>query len=152
MQVNGIHTVPAGRDVVWHLLLDPDFVRESIPGCEQLAVEAENTYAVVLRTGMGPVRSRFTGQVRIEDLQPPERYRLVTTAQGNAGWLAAVGEVRLAEKGAATEVHYEGSVQVTGMLASLGNWIVESAFRQALAHFFATIDRQARTKSAPRNS
>jgi len=144
MKVNGTHLVPAPRAEVWRLLVDPGFVRESIPGCEQLTDEGDNTYGVVLRTGMGPVRSKFTGQVRIEDLSPPEHYRLITTAQGAAGRLAAAGEVHLIEKDQVTEVRYEGSVQVTGMLASLGAWLMESAFRQALDHFFAAIDRQAR--------
>jgi carbon monoxide dehydrogenase subunit G len=143
MKVNGVHLVPAARPQVWRLLLDPLFVREAIPGCQELIEVGDNTFDVVLRVGMGPVRSKFLGQVRIEELQPPEQYRLVTTAQGTAGWLAAVGEVRLLERDQCTEVRYQGSVQVTGMLASLGSWLVESAFRQALHHFFSTIDRQA---------
>jgi hypothetical protein len=144
MKLSGSHVVPGPREQVWRLLLDPAFVREAIPGCEELSPEeGENTYAVRLRAGVGPVRSRFSGQVRIEDLHPYEHYRIVTTAQGTAGALAAVGEVYLLERGADTEVRYDGGVQVTGVLASLGNWVMESAFQQALEHFFAAIGRQA---------
>lgn len=144
MKVEGTYQVPAARDKVWEILMDPAFLRQAILGCEELVPEGDHTYRMTIRAGVGAIKGSFTGQVRLEDLRPPGHYRMVTSAKGPVGFVNGTGDVDLAPKNGATEVRYQGEVQVGGMLAALGSRMVEAAFRKSVNDFFTAVANQAR--------
>ncbi len=96
-----------------------------------------------MRTPLSGV-SRFTGQVRLEQIRPRDHYRMITIAKGVAGFVNGSGDVDLAPKEGATEVSYRGEVQVGGMLASVGSRMVEAAFRKSVNDFFTAVAARAR--------
>ena len=77
MKIEGTHQLNAPRDRVYQLLVDPEVLQRCIPGCERLGKTAENTYSATIRAGIGAIKGVFTGSVRLEDMHPPEHYRIV---------------------------------------------------------------------------
>ncbi len=145
MKVTGTYFVPAVPERVWEILMDPAFLKLAIPGCEEMVEEAEHQYRVTIKAGVAAIKGTFTGQVRLEQMRAPDHYRMVTTAQGTMGFVNGSGEIDLAPKDGATEVHYQGDVQVGGMLAAVGSRMVEAAFRKSVNDFFATVTDRAKS-------
>ena len=143
MRVEGNYSIAASPERVWTILMDPAFLQLAIPGCEEMEMESPNVYRVKIKAGVAAIRTSFTGQVRLEDLRKPAHYRMVTTAQGAAGFVNGAGEIDLAADGAGTTVRYVGEVQVGGMLAAVGSRMVEAAFRKSAADFFNAVSDAA---------
>jgi uncharacterized protein len=148
MKVEGTYRIPATPERVWQTLLDPEFLKLAIPGCEELAQDGENSYRMRMRAGVAAIKSTFTGEVRLQDLDPPRRYRMVTSARGTAGFVNGVGEIELQPQRGETDVVYRGEVQVGGMLAAIGSRMIEAAFRKSVGDFFTTVAKRLNADSA----
>src|ERR1044072_3149678 len=107
MKIEGTHQLSAKRERVYQVLTDPEVLRRCIPGCERLEKTGENTYAVTLRAGGGSIKGVFTGNVRLEDLRPPEHYRLVVDRKGQPGFLKGTGDLDLEEQAGETLIKYQ---------------------------------------------
>ncbi|PYM34572.1 MAG: carbon monoxide dehydrogenase, partial [Candidatus Rokuibacteriota bacterium] len=74
MKLEGSYAMPAPRQAVWEAFLDPERLRQALPGCEKLEKVGEDEYKATLKVGVGAVKGTFEGKVRLFDLQPPESY------------------------------------------------------------------------------
>src|SRR5882762_5592434 len=102
MKIEGSHQLSASRERVYQCLIDPEVLRRCIPGCERLEKTAENTYAATIRAGVGSIKGVFNGNVRLEDMRPPEHYRIVVDGKGTAGFLKGSGDLDLEDHGDTT--------------------------------------------------
>src|SRR5690242_8438659 len=115
MKVEGTHEVHAPRERVYSLLIDPDVLQRCIPGCERLEKTDENTYAATIRAGIGAIKGVFTGKVRLENMRPPEHYRIVVEGKGGPGFAKGAGVLDLeAESSDTTLIKYTGDLQLGG--------------------------------------
>jgi len=142
MKLEGSHTIHAPRARVYESLIDPQVLQQCIPGCESLERTSEDTYAMVIRAGVGSIKGLFNGQVRMEDLREPEHYRLVIEGKGRTGFLKGSGDLDLIEEGDTTAINYSGEMQVGGMIASVGQRMVLSAARMMASQFFTALEEQ----------
>ena len=62
MKVEGTYQVPAPRERVWETLMDPAFLKQAIPGCEELVEEGDRRYRLTIKAGVGAIKGSFTGQ------------------------------------------------------------------------------------------
>src|SRR6185436_20280758 len=142
MKLEGSHIIHAARARVYESLIDPQVLQQCIPGCESLERTSEDTYAMVIRAGVGSIKGLFNGQVRMEDLREPEHYRLVIEGKGRTGFLKGSGDLDLIEEGDTTAINYSGEMQVGGMIASVGQRMVLSAARMMASQFFTALEKQ----------
>src|SRR5512132_954167 len=127
MKLEGTHHLSAPRDRVYKALIDPDVLQRCIPGCERLEKTAENSYSATIRTGIGAIKGVFTGTVRLEDMRPPEHYRIVVEGKGAPGFLKGSGNLDLEEQGEGTLIRYTGDLQLGGTLASVGQRMIQAS-------------------------
>lgn len=146
MKIVGAHDVAAKRERVFEAMTDPAVLQRCIPGCEQLDLTGENTYATTLRAGVGSIKGVFKGTVRLEEIRPPEHYRMVVEGKGQPGFVKGAGALDLAERDGATTISYSGDVTVGGTLASVGQRMVEASAKMMAAQFFTAIEAEARTQ------
>lgn len=142
MKVEGTYQIPAPRERVWEILMDPAFLKQAIPGCEELVKEGEQRYRLTIKAGVAAVKGSFVGQVLLEELRPPEHYRMVTNAQGTLGFVNGSCNIDLEPKDGATEVRYRGEMQVGGVIAAVGSRLMEAASRKSLNDFFTAVTRR----------
>lgn len=129
----------APREEVYAALNDPDILKQSIPGCEDLEQLSDTEFAAVVRTKIGPVRARFNGQVTLSDLNPPESYTLSGQGKGGAaGFAKGSAKVHLTEDGdGGTILQYDVDATVGGKLAQLGGRLIDSSARSLAREFFS---------------
>src|ERR1700737_5239707 len=111
MKLEGTHQIHASRARVYQSLTDPQVLRRCIPGCEVLEKTGDNTYAATIRAGVGSIKGVFNGTVRLEDMRPPEHYRIVVEGKGAPGFLKGSGDLDLEEQGEITIIKYSGEIQ-----------------------------------------
>lgn len=137
----------AGRDAVWSVLQDPDALRQSIPGCEQLEKVAEDEYHATLKLGIAAIKGTYTAEVRLADKRPPESYRLIINGQGGPGFVQVDGVLQLQEEGTGTRVVYRFDVQVGGLIAAVGQRMLGGIAKMLMGEFFKGMQRQVATAS-----
>ncbi len=103
MEIKGAYKVAAPREQVWTALNDPDILKKCLPGCEKLEREGDNAFTATIKVKVGPVSAKFSGAVTLEDLDPPNGYRIVGEGKGGvAGFAKGGAKVTLRDDGGAT--------------------------------------------------
>lgn len=143
MKIEGTQSLNASRERVFQLLIDPEVLQRCIPGCQALEQTAENTYAATIRAGVAAIKGLFTGVVRLEELRPPEHYRLVVEGKGGPGFVKGHGDFDLAENGDGTLIKYSGELQLGGTIASVGQRMIQGAAKLMASQFFTALEVEA---------
>lgn len=142
MKIEGTYTVPATSDLVYQQLLDPDALAHALPGCEELIPNSDGSYQAKMKVGVAAIKGTYQGRVEILDPNPPERFRMRVNAQGKGGFLKGEGLVVLTSMDSKTVVSYSGETQVGGMIASVGQRMVQAATRKIVDQFFQAFAKQ----------
>jgi carbon monoxide dehydrogenase subunit G len=145
MKLEGTHQLHASRERVYQSLVDPQVLQRCIPGCERLEKTGENTFAATIRAGVGSIKGVFNGNVRLEDMRPPEHYRLVVGGKGTPGFLKGSGDLDLAEQDGVTIIQYVGEIQVGGTIAGVGQRMIQGTAKMMAAQFFTALEAEAKT-------
>lgn len=138
MQQAGEHRIEAPREAVWAALNDPEVLRQCIEGCEAMNRVGDDAFQATVKARVGPVSATFTGEVKIENPDPPNGYTLSGSAKGGAaGFGKGTAKVSLTRDGAATVLRYEVEASVGGKLAQVGQRLIDGAARKMADDFFA---------------
>jgi carbon monoxide dehydrogenase subunit G len=147
MKIEGTHELQAEPQRVYDTLIDPIVLQRCIPGCERLEKTGENSYSMTLKAGVGSIKGVFTGNVRLEDLNPPRHFRLIVEGKGQPGFLKGGGDIDLTDVNGATRINYSGDVQVGGTIAGVGQRMLQGAAKMMASQFFTAIEAEATTKA-----
>ena len=142
MKIEGTQKLHAPRDRVYSALTDPEILQRCIPGCESLEKTGENTYAATLKAGVGAIKGAFKGEVRLEDMKPPEHYRIVVEGKGGVGFAKGSADFDLEDSDSATLIKYAGELQIGGTIAGVGQRMIEAAAKMMAARFFAALEAE----------
>lgn len=150
MKLSGSVKIAAPRAQLWAALNDPDMLARCIDGVETLTRSEGDvpTFDGTLNAKVGPVRAKFAGQVRLENIVAPERYRLVGEGKGGvAGFAKGGADVVLTMLGPAeTQLDYDVDAQVGGKLAQLGARLIEGTAKQYADNFFNALKAEVEGK------
>jgi hypothetical protein len=146
MKIEGTQTIDAPRERIFAALVDPAVLQKCIPGCEQMEKTGDNQYKARLTAGIGPVKGVFTATVSLHDIVAPEHYKLVVEGKGQPGFVKGSGELNLKAAGSATEIQYTGDVNVGGLIASVGQRMIQATANMLAGRFFKSLE--AETASA----
>jgi carbon monoxide dehydrogenase subunit G len=142
MDMKGEFKIPVPQDVVWRGLNDPEILKASIPGCEELVRESDTRFKGKVFASVGPVKARFGGEATLSDIDPPNGYVLTGNGSGGpAGMAKGSAAVRLRTDGAATILEYEVKAQVAGKLAQIGSRLIDMAAKKMADDFFGNFAR-----------
>lgn len=137
MEMSGEYKIRAPRQKVWDALNDPEILKQSIPGCEEIEQKSPTELSAKVTAKVGPVKARFAGEVELSDLDPPNGYRISGEGKGGAAGFAKGGaNVTLEEDGDGTLLKYEVDAQVGGKLAQLGARLIDGTAKKMAGQFF----------------
>ncbi len=149
MDMKGEQRIPAPITVVWESLNDPDVLKQCIPGCQSLEMSDGNVFTATVQAKVGPVKAKFSGEVQLSEIDPPNGYVISGEGKGGAAGFAKGGaKVSLAEDGAETVLTYEVDASVGGKLAQIGSRLIDSTAKKMANDFFDTFVAIVTEKSA----
>ena len=136
MKIGGSYTVPIERQLAYSKLQDPEILARCMPGCDHLDKIGDDEYEMKMKVVISSVQGLFGGKVRLADQSPPDSFRLLVEGSGKVGFLKGEGMLTLAPVDASTEVKYEGDVQVGGMIAGVGQRLLDVTAKLIIKKFF----------------
>ena len=131
--------IAASPEKVWAYLLDPEILRECVPGCQSLTGDVENGFEATVVQKVGPVKAKFKGTVHLSELNAPHSLRISGKGEGGvAGFARGGADVTLEADELGTKLSYVVKAQIGGKLAQLGSRIIDSFVSQMANKFFET--------------
>ena len=140
MEVHGEHRFAAPPDIVWLKLMDPDALRQTIPGCEELSQVGPDSYDMTVKLGISAIRGTYAGNVTMRDAEASSSYRLNATGGGKGGSVEGDAQITLTPDGDGTALRYVADVRARGPIARLGSRLVVSAAKMMAGRFFKAMD------------
>lgn len=148
VNLTGSYEFDAPREVVWEALQDPDVLSKVLPGCERLEQTGENAYEGEINIRVGPVQGSFKGSVTLNDIDPPNSYRMELSGQGRPGFVQGSGALRL-EGDEPTTLHYDGEAQLSGRIASVGQRLIDSTARSLTRQGLQSLEKMIAARQQP---
>ena len=136
MKLEGSYDVKAPRSKVWAAFLDPEVLRQAIPGCEKLELIGNDEYKATMKIGVAAVKGTFEGKVRLSDKKAPDSYRLAAEGSGGPGFVRADTLITLSDAEGGTRVSYSADVQVGGLIAGVGQRMLGGVSKMMADQFF----------------
>ena len=143
MKVAGSYTLPLPRERAYELLQDPEILGRCMPGTEHLTRTGPDEYELQMKMAISAVQGLFAGKIRITDQKPPEQFRLTVEGSGKVGFMKGDGLLTLVSTDSSTEVHYEGEVHVGGMIAGVGQRLIDTTAKIVIRKFFEKLAENA---------
>jgi uncharacterized protein len=143
MDMQGNRQLSATQDQAWAALNNPDILKACIPGCEKFELTEANCYNVGVALRIGPVAAKFSGTVKLMDIQPPHAYALQFEAQGGvAGFGKGESKVTLTPNPEGCELTYTVHSKVGGKIAQLGQRLIDGAAKSLAEDFFKRFEEE----------
>lgn len=137
MDMSGERLIAAPRDKVWAALNDPDILKACIPGCERLEKVCNTEMKLITTVELGSIAARFTGNLLLSALDPPNGYTISGEGQGDNDGLAKGGaKLALLEAAGSTRLTYTANAEGSGEFARLDPGAADAAAREYAETFF----------------
>lgn len=150
MQLTDSREIAAAPDVVWAAILDPEVLKQCVPGCQEMTGTAEEGFEATVVQKVGPVKATFKGQVTLSEMKEPESLTLTGEGKGGAAGFAKGGaNVRLEPIETGTRLHYEVEAKVGGKLAQLGSRIIDGFAKKMADQFFSNFQQAVQGPADP---
>ena len=143
MELKGNFDLTAPKQEVWDALNDAEVLKGCIPGCEEIEKTSDISFSAKVTAKVGPVKAKFTGDVTLSDLDPPNAYKISGEGKGGAAGFAKGGahvSLKDNEKGGTT-LEYVVTAQVGGKLAQIGSRLIDSTAKKMAREFFETFGK-----------
>lgn len=136
MKIEGAHEIAAPRQQVWEAFLDPERLKQAIPGCERLEALGNDEYKATMKVGVAAVKGTFEGKVKLADKNPPDSYRMGVEGSGGPGFVRGEAVITLSDTSGGTRVAYSADVQVGGLIAGVGQRMLGGVTKMMADQFF----------------
>jgi carbon monoxide dehydrogenase subunit G len=152
MDFQGRYLIASPPDRVWAALHDPDVLASCIPGSQGVTRLNDTDYEAVATIKIGPVKAKFSGNVKWEDMPVPAGHTHAGTLSGEgkggpAGFAKGQSQVLLAGEGGGTVLTYTARATVGGKLAQIGQRLIDSTAKSIADNFFAKFEALMREGS-----
>lgn len=139
MELNATYSFDAPAEQVWDLLMNPDAVGRCLPGSKGLREVGPDRYEVELGVAVAAITGNFTGTVAIEDKNAPHSYKLAVDGTGRQGFVKGFARISLQPDGDRTQVHVAAQADVGGMIARVGQRLLEGVARATMDRFYGCL-------------
>lgn len=143
MQLSDYREIKADPATVWAAILNPDVLKDCVPGCESMTGNADEGFEATVTQKVGPVKATFKGAVTISDRIEGKSLKISGEGKGGpAGFAKGGAVVTLEAMEGGTKLSYEVDASVGGKIAQLGSRIIDG-FAKKMADEFFTRFQQA---------
>lgn len=145
MDITGSQKIKAPRPQVFTALLNPDVLKESIPGCESaklVDMAGRQQLKVRISPNIPGLKGPYVVFLQTGEVIAPSRVVLIAEPASDMGSVKAICTVDLAEDGVATILNYNAHAKMEGKIAATPDIILKGAVKMALDQFFKNFEKQ----------
>lgn len=142
-------SVSCSRDVLIAFLLDTDRVSQCLPGLEELVETGPDTYEATLAVSVGPIKSRFAGDLQLNRAGAPDY--LTAKAKGRDRQTGSVAKIdvdaKLSELSSeVTNVTFQADVTLRGRLGQFGTGVIKATAAEMMKDFASCVEARLGTR------
>jgi carbon monoxide dehydrogenase subunit G len=148
VEIVGSQKVKASQSQVFQALLDPNVLKESVPGCSEAeyaempwAPEKGRQIRLVISPNFPGLNGHYEIFIKPEDLIEPSHLVLTSSPSSSVGSIDAKCIASLVDEGPATTVNYVTTATLGGKLAITPEFVIKTAVKGALDHFFKNLEK-----------
>ena len=145
MEVSGTQKVKAPRQQVFRALLDPNALKNSIPGCESaefVDFPTGRQLKLTVSPNIPGLKGPYTIYLQTGEVIEPSRVVLIAEPTSSLGSVKAVCTTDLAEDADGTTITYHAQASMEGKIAATPEMIAKGAVKMALDQFFKSFEKQ----------
>jgi len=142
MELTATYVFNAPIEKTWGLLMDTGAIADCLPGCRGLKPIGDDRYEVELGVAIAAIAGSFKGTVAIEEKQPPHSYQLIVDGSGRQGFVKGHARVTLTADADRTQVGIAAHADAGGMIARVGQRLLEGVARTTMDRFFACMAKR----------
>ncbi len=146
MEVSGSHKIRAPRQTVFQALLNPEVLKNSIPGCESAeyvtSPKGTRELKLIVSPSIPGLKGPYTIFVETGEVVAPSRVTLIASPSSSMGSVTANCVIDLAEDAVGTLLSYNANATMEGKIAALPDFVVKGGVKTALDQFFKNFEKQ----------
>ncbi len=145
MEISGNQKVKAPRQQVFQALLDPEVVKNSVPGCESaefVDFPTGRQLKLVVSPNLPGLKGPYNIFLQTGEVVPPSRVVMIAEPSSSFGSVKATCAIDLADDPEGTQMTYNASAEVSGKIAGMPDMVVNGAVKMGLGQFFKNFEKQ----------
>ena len=136
MKLRGEYEINLDKNSVWKALNDPEILRKSIPGCEKFKKNSDTSFEATATNKIGPFNATFVGSIDLQELNPPNSYKIIGQGNSPVGFATGEASVKLEEYDGKTKLVYDVEANVGGKIAQVGSRLIDMTAKKMADIFF----------------
>ena len=136
MKLTGSFEIKLDKNSVWKALNNPEILKKCIPGCEEFKKKSDISFTATATNKIGPFNASFTGDIELQDLNPPDSYKIIGKGNSPVGIASGEALVQLEENNGITKLTYNVQANVGGKIAQIGSRLIDMTAKKMADIFF----------------
>jgi carbon monoxide dehydrogenase subunit G len=136
LEIGGEERFEASIERIWTMVNDPAVLQRCIPGCKSMTETAPDQYKIELNLKVASVGGTMEGAIGLSEKTPPSRCRIQVEGAGTLGTGKGDAIFELREDGGQVVMKYEGTGDVGGLVAGVGQRILKGVAKHLIGKFF----------------
>ena len=141
MKLSGSYQINLEKQKVWEALNNPEILKQAIPGCEEFKKNSDTEFTAKATNKIGPFNASFTGDIELEDLDPPHSYKISGSGNSPVGFASGEATVKLEDHENGTKLVYEVQANVGGKIAQVGSRLIDMTAKKMADIFFGKFSK-----------
>ena len=141
MKLSGSYQINLEKQKVWEALNNPEILKQAIPGCEEFTKNSDTEFTAKATNKIGPFNASFTGDIELEDLDPPHSYKISGSGNSPVGFASGEATVKLEDHENGTKLVYEVQANVGGKIAQVGSRLIDMTAKKMADIFFGKFSK-----------
>lgn len=145
MDVTGSQKVRASRQHVFNALLNPEALKNSIPGCEGAEFVDSPTgrqLKLIISASIPGLKGRHEIFLQTGEVVAPSRIVFIAEPSSSVGSIKAICTVDLTDDTTGTNLDYNAHAELEGKIAAIPDIILNGTVKMGLGHFFKNFEKQ----------
>ncbi len=148
MEISGSHKIRAPRQQVFQALLNPEVLKNSIPGCESaefVDFPSGRELKLTVSPSIPGLKGPYTVYLQTGEVVAPSRVTLIAKPSSSMGSIKATCVTDLTDDAVGTNLNYNANAVMEGKIAAIPDMILKGGVKSALDQFFKNFEKQVST-------
>lgn len=145
MEIAGNQKVKAPRPQVFNALLDPEILKNSVPGCDSaefVDFPTGRQLKLTISPNFPGLKGPYNVFLQTAEVTPPTHLVLIAEPTSSLGSVKATCAIDLTETAEGTDLAYRAQAEIEGKIALTPDFIINKAVKAALEQFFKNFEKQ----------